>query len=213
MAALTTLAVASLAASAVGTGVAMYGQAQAAKTAKKVGAYNASVAEQNAGIADQNARQIAETSEYNAKVLEVQAIQTELDGRENVRRKREENKRYASTQRARFAAAGVTDEGSPLEAMAETAALLEMDAQEVNRQAQIRQAQLRSGAIEERRQGLFQADQARQQGSQYRTQAGFERMYGSAQASAARIGMGTTLLAGASNFAGSAYNFRRQGAI
>lgn len=213
MAALTTLAVASLATAAVGTGVALYGQAQAAKTAKKVGEYNAGVAEQNAAIAEQNAKQIAEASEYNAKVLEVQALQGEMDARENIRRKRLENSRYSSAQRARFAKAGVTEEGSPLIVMSETAALLEMDAQEVNRQAQIEAARLRAGAAETRRTGLFQADQARQQGAQYKTQAGFEREYGSAQAKAAKIGMASTLLAGASNIAGSAYTFRRQGAI
>lgn len=199
MAALSTLAIASLAATAVGTGVSIYGQAQQAKTAKAVGNYNAA-------LADQNAQQTAEASEYNAKLLEVDAVQAELDGRENVRRIRQENKRYASTQRARFAASGVTEEGSPLEAMAETAKLLEMDALEVNRKAQIEATRLRAGARETRRTGLFQA-------GQYRAQGGFDRAYGSAQASAARIGMATTLLAGAGQMAGSAYTFRRQGAI
>ena len=175
MAALTTLAIASLAASAVGTGVAIYGQQQAAKTAASVGDYNAKISKMtgdyNAAVSEQNAKQVADTSEYNAQVLESQALQTEMDARENIRRKRIENARYASTQRARFAASGVTEEGSPLEAMAETAALLEMDAQEVNRQAQINASRIRAGAAEERRQGLFQA-------GQYKQQAGFDRFYG-----------------------------------
>lgn len=221
MAALTTLAIASLAASAVGTGVAIYGQQQAAKTAASVGDYNAKISKMtgdyNAAVSEQNAKQVADTSEYNAQVLESQALQTEMDARENIRRKRIENARYASTQRARFAASGVTEEGSPLEAMAETAALLEMDAQEVNRQAQINASRIRAGAAEERRQGLFQA-------GQYKQQAGFDRFYGEAgaaksvregqaQASAYKIGSYSTLLSGVGNMAGSAYTFRRQGAI
>lgn len=221
MAALTTLAIASLAASAVGTGVSMYGQRQAAKTAASVGDYNAKISQMtgdyNAAVSEQNAKQVADTSEYNAKVLEAQALQGEMDSRENIRRKRLENARYQSTQRSRFAASGVTDEGSPLIVMAETAALLEMDAQEVNRQAQINAARIRAGAAEERRQGDFQA-------GQYRQQAGFDRFYGAAgaaksvregqaQSSAYKIGSIGTLLSGAGNIAGSAYTFRRQGAI
>lgn len=199
MAALTTLAVASLATAAVGTGVAVYGQMQAAKTAKKVVEYNA-------GVAEENAKATAEAAEYNARLAENQALQTEMDARENIRRKRLENSRYLSTQRSRFAKAGVTEEGSPLIVMSETAALLEMDAQEVNRQAMIEASRLRAGAAETRRTGVFQA-------GQYQKQAGFERMYGSAQASAARIGAASTLLAGASNMAGSAFQFKKAGAI
>lgn len=221
MAALTALAIGSLATTAVGTGISIYGQRQAAKTAQSVGDYNARISEMageyNASVAEQNAAQVAATSAYNAKLLENQALQTEMDARENVRRKRLENTRYLSTQRSRFAAAGVTDEGSPLEAMAETAKLLEMDALEVNRQAQIRAAQVRAGAAEERRQGTFQA-------GQYKQQAGFERFYGAAgaaksryggaaEASAYRVASVGTLLQGAGQIAGSAYTFRRQGAI
>lgn len=198
MAALTTLALASLATAAVGTGVAVYGQVQAGKTAKAVGKYNSALDEQNA-------QEVARSAEYNAKLQEVEAVQVEMDSRENIRRKREENKRYASTQRARFASSGVTEQGSPLEVMAETAALLEMDAQEVNRQAQVNAARLRAGAAETRRTGLFQQ-------SQYKAQAGFDRAYGSAQARAANIGAASTLLAGASSMAGAAYNFKKVGA-
>jgi hypothetical protein len=198
MAALSTLAIASLATAAVGTGVAVYGQVQQAKTAKKVGEYNAKTAEENA-------KATAEAAEYNALAQEEQALQTEMDSRENIRRKRLENRRFQSTQRARFAKAGVTEEGSPLEVMADTAALLEMDAQEVNRQAQIEAARLRAGARETRRTGLFQSDQ-------FTKQAGFERMYGSRQASAAYIGAGATLLSGASNMMGSAAMFKKVGA-
>lgn len=183
---------------AVSSGVKAYGQAQAAKTAKKVGDYNA-------GVAEENAKATAEAAEYNAQMGENQALQTEMDSRENIRRKRLENERYKSTQRSRFAAAGVTDEGSPLVAMSETAALLEMDAQEVNRQAQVEAARLRAGAAETRRTGQFQA-------GQYKKQAGFELMNASAQAKAHRIGAASTLLAGASSAMGNYASFKQAGA-
>jgi hypothetical protein len=186
-----------LAAMAVGTGVSVYGQAQAAKTAKKVGEYNA-------GVADQNAAETARAAEYNAQLQEQQALQTEMDSRESIRRRRVENARFQSTQRARFAKAGVTEEGSPLAVMAETAALLELDAQEMNRQAQIERARLQSGAAETRRTGLFQS-------SQFTKQAGFERMYGSKQASAYKLGAASTLLSGVASYGSMAANFKKAG--
>ena len=194
MAALSTLA---LGAMAVGTGISIYGQQQAAKTAQKA-------AEFNAGQNDANARETAAAAEYNASLLENQALQAEMDSRETIRRRRMESKRYAETQRARFAASGVTEAGSPLETMAETAALLEMDAQEVNRQAQVRTAQLRAGARETRRTGFFQA-------GQYTAQAGFERQYGAAQKKAANISSFGTLLQGASSLALTKANFNYMG--
>jgi hypothetical protein len=199
MAALTALAIGAMAASAVGTGVAIYGQRQQAKTAKAVGEYNARVDEQNATAA-------AQAADYNAKLGENEAIQTELDNSESVRRKRLESARYASTQRARFAASGVTDEGSPLLVMAETNKLLEMDAQEMNRQASIKAAQLRAQAKETRRTGLFQS-------SQYTSQAGFSRAYGAASASAANTQAAATLIQGIGNTAGMAAGFKSKGII
>ena len=181
----------------MGTGISIYGQQQAAKTAQKA-------AEFNAGQNDANARETAAAAEYNASLLENQALQAEMDSRETIRRRRIESKRYAETQRARFAASGVTEAGSPLETMAETAALLEMDAQEVNRQAQVRTAQLRAGARETRRTGFFQA-------GQYTAQAGFERQYGAAQKKAANISSFGTLLQGASSLALTKANFNYMG--
>jgi len=195
----TTLAVASLATAAVGTGVAVYGQAQQAKAANRAANYNAQVGEMNA-------RQVSDTAAYNAKVLEQQAIQKEMDGRENIRRKREENRRYLSTQRGRFATSGVTNEGSPLLVMGETASLLEMDAQEINRTTQIESARIRAGAAEEVRQGAFQS-------TQYRNQAGLDLLYGRQASSAARIGMASTLLSGASSSLGSYATFKKTGAL
>jgi len=185
--------------SVVGTGLSIYGQQQQKKAAQ-------SAADWNAAQADANAIEAASVAEYNARLMENQALQTDMDSRENIRRQRAEAKRYQATQRARFAKAGVTEEGSPLEVMAETAALLEMDAQEVNRQARVRTAELAAGAAEERRRGAFQA-------KQFRQQAGFERAYGAAAGKAANIQSAATLLSGASSYAGMRLEFKKQGVL
>jgi hypothetical protein len=185
--------------SVVGTGLSIYGQQQQKKAAQ-------SAADWNAQQADANAIEAASVAEYNARLMENQALQTDMDARENIRRQRVEAKRYQATQRARFAKAGVTEEGSPLEVMAETAALLEMDAQEVNRQARVRTAELAAGAAEERRRGAFQA-------KQYRSQAGFERAYGAAAGRAANIQSAATLLSGVSSYAGTRLEFKKAGVL
>lgn len=191
-------AITSLVLAGVGAGLSAYGQIQQGKTAKAIGNYNAA-------INDQNAQETANTAAYNAALAEQDALQVEMDARENIVRKRAENKRYQGAQRARFAKAGVTEEGSPLEVMAETAALLEMDAQEINRQASINAARIRSGGAETLRQGKFASNQ-------YKAQAGLDRTYGAAASQASKIGAASTLLSGAGKIAGSAYTFRQQGA-
>jgi hypothetical protein len=160
MAALTSIA---LAAAVVGTGVAVYGQVQQAKTAKAVGA-------------------------YNAKLAENQALQAEMDAAENTRRKRKENRRLLATQRSRLAKAGVMEAGTPLEVMAETAGNLELET-------------------------LDYARSIRMQASGLRAQGAMDRVMGSAQARAAYIGAGASLLSGASSVAGMSYEFQQSGAF
>jgi hypothetical protein len=132
----TGMAVTGLAASAVGTGVQMYGQRQQAKTAERV-------------------------AERNAKIQEGDALQTEMDARENARRLREDSKSKLKTQRSRYAKAGVINEGSPLEVMAETAGLLELDALEIGNQAKAKATRLRAGAEVSRQDGYDQANALR----------------------------------------------------
>jgi hypothetical protein len=121
MAVTTTTVIAAIAvAAAVGGGVYAYqGAQQQKRTSKAIG-------------------------EYNQKQAEMDALQTEMENRENVRRKRRENVRLQAVQRARYAKAGVVEEGTPLEVMAETAGLLELDALEMNRQALGNAARLRA---------------------------------------------------------------------
>ena len=153
------LSVTAMGATAVGTGVQMYGQRQQAKTAQR-------------------------TAERNAKIQENQALQLEMDARENARRLREENKRKLKTQRSRYAAAGVINEGTPLEVMAETAGLLELDALEIGRQAKAKATAQRAGAVSSRISGY---DQSR----------------------ALKIASAGTLLSGATSIAGMGYNMSK----
>jgi len=159
----TTLAVASLATALVGTGVAVYGQMEQAKTAKAMGRYNAQVAEN-------------------------QALQMEMDSRESVKRRREQNRRLISTQRTGYAASGVTIDGSPLEVMADTAGILELET-------------------------LDYARQQSQQAASLRAQGAADKAMGANQARAAYIGAGASLLSGAGSAAGSAYQFNQSGAF
>lgn len=159
----TTLAVASLATAAVGTGLQAYGQYQQGKTAARV-------------------------ADYNARQAEQQALQTEMDATETIRRKREQDKRLLATQRTRYAASGVVQAGTPLEVMAESASLLEMET----------------------------LDYARQQGQRataMRTQAISDRIAGRDAFRAGRIGAGTSLLTGFGSMAGNAAQFKNTGII
>lgn len=150
-----TWALTAVAVAVAGTGVAVYGQVQQA--------------------------QIAEASgEYNAKVAQNAALQAEMDASENIRRKREDNRRMLAMQRGRYAKSGVTEAGTPLEVMAETAGILELDALEVGRQSRIEAARLRS-------------------------QAGYDLAMGKAGAQSAYTGAGASLLSGASSAAWMGY--------
>jgi hypothetical protein len=159
----TTLAVAALATAAIGTGVAVYGQVQQAKTAKAIG-------------------------KWNAKAAENQARQTEMDAAENIRRKRRESARLLATQRSRYAKAGVLEEGTPLELLAETAGTLEMEVLDYDRQMRLQAAGLRA-------------------------QGAMDLAMGANQARAAYIGAGSTLLSGASSMASAGFQFQQAGAF
>ena len=118
MAAFSALAIAGLAATAIGTGLSVYGQFQRGQAA-------------------------ASAAEANAKMAEQQAATLDQENRENLRRQRIENQRLLSRQRAGYAAAGVQiGTGSPLEVQAETAGILELDLLDQNRASQVQQNNL-----------------------------------------------------------------------
>lgn len=147
----------------VGTAVSVYGQVQQAQTAKAMG-------------------------KYNAKLAEQQALQTEMDAAENIRRKRRENKRLLATQRSRYAKAGVLEEGTPLELLAETAGNLEMETLDYDRQQRMAAAGLRA-------------------------QGAADLAMGANQARGALIGAGASLLQGAASTAYMGSTLRGSGAL
>lgn len=106
----TALAYAALAVTAVGTYATIYGQKQQAATAAAV-------------------------ANYNSKVQVNQAIQSDMDSRESIRREREKNLLFIGAQRAQTAASGVAQEGSPLEVLAHNAGTLELQAMDDARAA------------------------------------------------------------------------------
>lgn len=124
----------------------------------------------------QQAKTAEATGKYNAKVAENQALQTEMDAAESIKRKRRENKRLLATQRSRYAKAGVVEEGTPLELLAETAGLLELEALDYDRQKRMEAAGLRA-------------------------QGAADRALGSNQARAGYLNAGSTLLSGTANAA------------
>jgi len=137
------LAAASIAATAVGTGVSYYSQQEQSRNAAAMANYNRQVADQNNRVnlqlaqqqsswQAQNAEARAAAQNNNATALERQGRAAESQAREEARRERIKNERQLSMQRARYGKSGVTSEGSPLAVMAETAGLLELGIQDIN---------------------------------------------------------------------------------
>ena len=121
----------------------------------------------------QSAKATEQAAEHNAKLAESNAIKEELESREERRRTRAQGKKLKGRQRAAIAKSGVTEEGSPLLAMAENATNIELNI----------------------------ADQARSSGvraDNFRGQAEVSRFEGKSQATALRTQAGATLLSGAS---------------
>ena len=71
---------------------------------------------------------------YNARVQEAQAIQQDMENRENIRRERKAGQGLLSSQRQKLGASGVAIQtGSPLEILGRTAGELELRAQDAAR--------------------------------------------------------------------------------
>lgn len=223
--------VASVVTTAVSTGISMYGQQQQATQAQRIASYNAKIQQQNADIqaklatyqAQQN-RQLAlaqyQQGQNNAKTLENQAAAEEAQGREKARRMREQQDKLLATQRARYAASGVTNEGSPLAVLADTARLTELNIQDTAHEAELnRQQDLHKADLERFQSGFSLIDASLQQYQGAASEAGrriayrqadLTRLAGDAQAQAYRIESASTLVSGigsmASQVSSYAYN-------
>ena len=212
----------SLIISAVGTGMSVYSSMEQAKTQEQVAQYNYEMQRRNAEINAQMARQQADWNQQsamaqyqaqqnNAAALNDQARAAEAQGREQARRLREEKERTLAMQRARYAKAGVTSEGSPLAVLADTARLTEMGIQDAAFQTELEARAYRRKAEAERFQSgfsLLDAGVAQMEGEAaaygkqmaYR-QADLTRMAGMAAAQGTRMGGYATLMSGGAQMA------------
>ena len=138
--------------SAVGAGVSYYGSQQQAKATER-------------------------TAKYNAKVQENAAIQQDMEMREQISRTRRENKRLLASQRAGVATSGIELTGSPLEILGANAANLELQAQDMARQATL-------GLMRGKAQAKATIWEGKQQAKGIRTQAA-----GTLLSDAGKIGM------------------------
>lgn len=77
------------------------------------------------------------TAKYNAKVQENEAIQADMEAREQIERTRKENKRLLASQRNSIAGSGIEMTGSPLEVLGANAATLELNALDQARAASL----------------------------------------------------------------------------
>jgi hypothetical protein len=218
MAALSSLLVAGLAASAVGAGVSAYGQYQAGKSQQALNNYNASLTEQTAGFnadrilenAELNSALALKVGEANAAIAENNAKTAIADSIAAAHGMRYTNKAMLGANRARVGASGVVvGTGSPLLAEVANAGRLEMRALEAERLGAIRAANLNHAAAlerwesgesskEELRRGKIEADMTRYGARQ---QATLDRMAGKSAARAGRFGAASTILQGAGNAA------------
>ena len=126
------LAIVAVVATVAQTAVSMHGQRQQAKAAENA-------------------------AEFNAKVAENEALRVEQERSEQSRRDRVTNKRLQGQQRALIAKSGVTETGSPLDLMAETAGELELGILDSNRAAQAQSAQFQNKATIGRFEGKSRA--------------------------------------------------------
>ncbi len=131
----------SVVATAIGTGISVYGQQQAVKSQEAVANYNYAIEKQNAEINAKSAKiqaqwrsqtAVAERQNQlnNAAALEAQARAVEVQGREAINRQRDDNELRMARMRSGYAKSGVTTEGSPLATMSESSALLELSVQD-----------------------------------------------------------------------------------
>ena len=129
MAAMTALAIGSLALSAVAGGVSAYSSYQQGQTADAVG-------------------------RYNARLTENAATQADLEAREEIRRMRVRNRELLAQRRAQVGASGIVGfAGSPLAVLGDMAGRLELDALEQARQSESNMRRARDEASMQRKEG------------------------------------------------------------
>lgn len=170
-----TLAAIGLGLSAVGTGVSVYGQSQAAKQSAAIGRYNyamqmqqarqqqqlalfqqnsvsqqAAVMQRQAEISQSLANSESQARMNNAAALRQQAeVQAAVD-RENFKSTQRDQDRQRAIQRAAIGKQGTVESGSPLELLADTAGEMQQALNEIHYQSELgRRKTLGEAAMEE----------------------------------------------------------------
>lgn len=119
-----------------------------------------------AGMAQMEAgKSQAALSEYNARVQEQQAEQLKSDSRIGANAQRRQGEMLKSKQRALYAKAGVTADGSPLLIQAEQAAIIEQSALDVERTGNVKAAYALSQAELDRMTGRAAKRAGKMQGT------------------------------------------------
>lgn len=149
----------------VGAGISAYSSIAAGKAQQRISQFNFAVQQSNAklqmmaqlGALQQQRNQSAvalrqaeinyqlanaeaSAREANAKIIRQNADARTAASREEIRRKRLDFARFQAAQRARIAGSGVTEAGSPLELLAETAGQMQLAIEEMHQQANIDRA-------------------------------------------------------------------------
>jgi len=207
----TTVLLASLAATAIGTGITMYGQQQQAQQQERMAQYNYSLQQQNIAVQQKMADYQRQVNESNAKQLDNYAAAQEAQGLEQASRTRQEKLRALAMQRGQYAASGVTEEGSPLAVLADTASNYELQAHDMLWKANNDATESRFKASMTRTNSTAEFDLAGIQ-SNLDTQRNYlTRMSNLDTAAGTRLASYGTLMNGASNIGSSYASFYAPG--
>lgn len=223
-----------LAATAASGAYTAYSQNEAAKTNDAMTSFNYEVEQNNARLQQRYRELEAKTqegqielsaviSEANAINLDKAAANAEATARENMSRKRQDFLRLRSRQRAKIAAGGVIEAGSPIEVMAATASEMELSVQDMMVESEARQRDLLNQAQNERfgaSQTLFAGKQSVESArvaaglnaSNARTSAEINRMTGGAESSAMRAAAVGTLFETAGTLSQQNFQAKQAGA-
>jgi hypothetical protein len=227
-----------------GAGVSAYGQYQAGKTQSAIASINARQQEANAraqslslqaqaALKEQEAQanfqlRSAEAAARlnNARAIEQQVTAQDQINAQNLAKRRQEYARMQSQQRSLIAASGVIESsGTPLDLLAETAARIQQDQQEIHYTNELQRRTLFSEAAQERLGGkLAQAGATLDRDSTLAAvslqqtaaegvrlsgmrESQITRLTGDAAKTASYYNVGSTLLSGVSGAAGFAANY------
>lgn len=219
---------ASLIATGVGTGMSYMAQQDEAANQKALAdmnygiqarnaKINATIAKRQANLKKTYSKAAIAAKEVNAKNYEAQADSVEAQGREQARRMREQGASVMAALRSGYAASGVTSEGTPIIAMADTAGKLELAVQDAKWQSDVEANKYRDAAAMERynqnfdRADILVADyeaQLAKMGQQLNMdEAYFNRASGYAQSSATKTAAYGTLISGVSSMASTVASY------